>query len=56
MAILVGAWTFFHTGTMLNLSNFLEIDHHKNVRFGDPDHDQVLRTKTWSCTKTTWSS
>ena len=31
MAILVGAWTFFHTGTMLNLSNFLEIDHHKNV-------------------------
>ena len=26
------------------------------VRFGDPDHDQVLRTKTWSGAKTTWSS
>ena len=25
------------------------------VRFGDPDHDQVLRTKTWSGAKTTWS-
>ena len=26
------------------------------VRFGDPDHDRVLRTKTWSGAKTTWSS
>ena len=26
------------------------------VRFGDPDHDQVLRTKTWSGAKPTWSS
>ena len=26
------------------------------VRFGDPDHDRVLRTKTWSCAKMTWSS
>ena len=23
------------------------------VRFGDPDHDRVLRTKTWSGAKTT---
>ena len=26
------------------------------VRFGDPDHDRVLRTKKWSDAKTTWSS
>ena len=26
------------------------------VRFGDPDHDRVLRTETWSGAKTTWSS
>ena len=25
------------------------------MRFGDPDHDRVLRTKTWSGAKTTWS-
>ena len=25
---------------------------HPRVCFGDPDHDWVLRTKTWSCAKT----
>ena len=28
----------------------------ERVRFGDPDHDRALRTKTWSGSKTTWSS
>ena len=39
------------SGNIMNVKSY-----NLRVRFGDPDHDRVMRTKTWSGAKTTWSS